>query len=127
MPDKLKELLSRIEDLLAVESQSVLTAAAAEKGNHRLAEAKEPSNPKRRRIRFKSLDEDALEEMRSLTGERFSDFSTFREFTSRMSELAQDTEQEEIGDEFATDDLFIIPIVDEQREVIGRSVFAFVR
>ena len=25
------------------------------------------------------------------------------------------------------DDLFIIPIVDQEREVIGRSVFAFVR
>jgi hypothetical protein len=127
MPDKLRELLSRIADLFAAESQSLLAPAAAEKGNYRLAKAKEPSNRKRRRIRFKSLDEDGLEEMRGLTEDHFSDFSTFRAFTSSMSELAQDTEQEEIGNEFAKDDLFIVPIVDEEREVIGRSVFAFVR
>jgi len=125
--DKLKELLSRIEDLLAVESQSVPTDTISEKRNDRFAETSRPSNGTRCRIRFKSLDEDCLEGMRRLTGEHFSDFSTFREFTSSMSELAQDTEQKEIGDEFTTDDLFIIPIVDEEREVIGRSVFAFVR
>jgi hypothetical protein len=127
MADKLKELLSRIEDLFAVESQSVPTDTTNEERNDRFAETSRLSNGKRRRIKFKSLDEGGLEGMRRLAGEQFSDFSTFREFTSSMSEFAQDTEQEEIGDEFATDDLFIIPIVDEEREVIGRSVFALVR
>ena len=66
-------------------------------------------------------------EIRGLTSNQFSDFSTFRELTSSISELALAADQEEIEDTYTKDDLFIIPIVDEEREVIGRSVFAFVR
>ena len=66
-------------------------------------------------------------EIRGLTSNQLSDFSTFRELTSSISELALAADQEEIEDTYTKDDLFIIPIVDEEREVIGRSVFAFVR
>jgi hypothetical protein len=131
MADKLKEVLSKIEDLLAVESQSVPADTAGGKRNDRFAETSRLSDGKRRRIRLKSLDEHGLEEILEKVGriirDEFSDSSVFLELTSRVSELAIDADPKKIGDGFTKDDLLIIPIVDRERKVIGRYVFAFVR
>jgi hypothetical protein len=127
MADELTELLSRIQDLLAVDSTTRPADTDREKRSRRFPETSRFPNGKRQRLRFTPLDKDGLEGVRRLTSDQFSDLSTFEESVSSISELALDADEGEIGDTFSCDNLFIIPIVDEEREVIGRSVFAFVR
>jgi hypothetical protein len=77
------------------------------------------------------LDDHSLQEVLEKVGRimryEFSDLSVFLELTSDISEIAQDTKRKKIGDVFTKNNIFIVPIVDKEDKVIGRSVFAFIR
>jgi hypothetical protein len=127
MADKLRELLRQIEDLFESNSQPVSVMPAGEPTPNVFPEVDRLSGGERRRIRFKSVDEQGLEEVlrkisRILRYE-LSDLSAFQNLTDRISELAPGTDQEKMKDTFAKDRLFILPIVDKECKVMGRSVF----
>lgn len=127
MTDKVKELLSQIEDLLKLDSQSKPTKLNREQGHNIFPEGDGLSFGKRRLIRLKLLDDHSLQEVLEKVGRimrhEFSDLSVFLKLTSDISEIAQDTDGKKMGDVFTRDNIFIIPIVDKEDKVIGRSVF----
>lgn len=129
MADKLKELLSQIGDLLELDSESEPTKPIDEQGHNIFSEGDGLSFGKRRLIRLKLLDDHSLPEVLEKVGrimrDEFSDLSVFLELTSDISEIAQDTDGKKIGDMFTKDNIFIVPIVDKEDKVIGRSVFTF--
>jgi len=131
MTDKLKEFLSQIETLLEVDSQLEPTKLIGEQGHKIFSEGDGLSFGKRRLIRFKLLDDHSLQEVLEKVGRimqhEFFDLSVFLELTSDISEIAQDTDGKKIGDVFTKDNIFIVPIVDKEDKVIGRSVLAFIR
>jgi len=124
-------MADKLKGLLEADSQPVPTKLAGEQRNNVFPEVDRLSGGKRRRIRFKLLNEHGLEEVLEkvsrIIRHEFSDLVAFQELTSCISELALDTDREKIGDAFAKDNLFIIPIIDKENKVVGRSVFAFVR
>jgi len=131
MADKLKELLSQIGDLLELDSESESPKPIDEQEHNIFSEGDDLSFGKRRLIRLKLLDDhslqEVLEKVSRIMRDEFSDLSVFLKLTSDISEIAQDTDGKKIGDVFTKDNIFIIPIVDKEDKVIGRSVFAFIR
>jgi hypothetical protein len=127
MADKLRELPRQIEDLFESNSQPVSVMPAGEPAPNVFPEVDRLSGGKRRRIRFKSVDEQDLEEVlrkiSSILRCELSDLSAFQNLTDRISERALDTDQEKMKDIFTKDRLFILPLVDEECKVMGRSVF----
>lgn len=131
MADKLRELLSQIGDLLELDSESSPTKPIDKQGHNTFSEGDGLSFGKQRLIRFRLLDDDSLqgvlEKVDRIMRHEFSDLSDFLKLTSDISEIAQDTDGKKVGDVFTQDNIFIIPMVDKEDRVIGRSVFAFIR
>lgn len=131
MTDKMRELLSKIEHLIEAENQSEFTKLAGEQTKKVFPEVDRLLGSRRRRIRFKLLDEHGLEKVLEkvdrIMRHEFFDFSEFHDLTNRISELALDAKWEIIGVKFTKDNLFIVPIVNKKHKVVGRSVFTFIQ
>lgn len=98
MADELRDLLSRIENLLVGDGTSGLVYRAVGSTHCRLPEISMSPNDKMPRIEFKQLDDDTLIDIRRLAREKFSSSSEFQRFTNSITELAPDTDQDDIGD-----------------------------